>query len=375
MLQFRRITTQKRFIPQIDGLRFVAISSVALLHLYAALETGIIPAPWTMSSDFPKRGVELFFAISGFILGIPFASHYVLKAAKVDLKQYFLRRLTRLEPPYFISLLVWAAVQMIAGHRHLGEMGPHLLSSFAYLHNAFFGAFPGAINLVAWSLEIEIQFYVLVPLLFDARFRFPQHRCASQHSPARVHPLLSGVFPGRVSGLRFVPHPPRVEALFSLGCSRTLRLAARVVFGREYRSHSPSISYCCALSCGVPWKDMLVHLQQSRHYKHWGDVLQHLSVPCAGHLCGKTRIDTVAHRAELLGLLRAPGHIDLAVRINLLWRILPDHRAPLYGQGMASQAVAIVARPRVVVGPACTAAARFTSSKIDTAPRCIRVGV
>jgi len=62
-------------------------------------------------------------------------------------------------------LLVWAAVQMIIGHRHFGEMGPHLLSSFAYLHNAFFGAFPGAINMVAWSLEIEIQFYVLVPLL------------------------------------------------------------------------------------------------------------------------------------------------------------------------------------------------------------------
>ena len=101
MLQFRRITTQKRFIPQIDGLRLVAISSVALLHLYAALETGIIPAPWSMSSDLPKRGVELFFAISGFILGIPFASHYIRKAARVDLKQYFLRRLTRLE---FVSV-------------------------------------------------------------------------------------------------------------------------------------------------------------------------------------------------------------------------------------------------------------------------------
>ena len=33
MLNFRRVTTQKRFIPQIDGLRFVAISSVVLFHL------------------------------------------------------------------------------------------------------------------------------------------------------------------------------------------------------------------------------------------------------------------------------------------------------------------------------------------------------
>ena len=41
--QFRRITTQKRFIPQIDGLRFVAIASVVFFHIYSALERGAIP--------------------------------------------------------------------------------------------------------------------------------------------------------------------------------------------------------------------------------------------------------------------------------------------------------------------------------------------
>ncbi len=34
MLRFRRITTQKRFIPQIDGLRFVAIASVVFFHIF-----------------------------------------------------------------------------------------------------------------------------------------------------------------------------------------------------------------------------------------------------------------------------------------------------------------------------------------------------
>lgn len=33
------------------------------------------------------------------------------------------------------------------------------------MHNLTFGAFPGAVNGVAWSLEVEVQFYVLVPLL------------------------------------------------------------------------------------------------------------------------------------------------------------------------------------------------------------------
>ena len=44
-------------------------------------------------------------------------------------------------------------------------MTPHLLTSFVYMHNLVFGGFPGAVNGVAWSLEVEVQFYVLVPLL------------------------------------------------------------------------------------------------------------------------------------------------------------------------------------------------------------------
>jgi peptidoglycan/LPS O-acetylase OafA/YrhL len=165
MLHFQRITTQKRFIPQIDGLRFVAIGSVVLFHIYAALERGAVPPPIPLNTDLAKRGVELFFAISGFILGVPFASRHLLGAPKVDLKPYFLRRLTRLEPPYFISLLVCAAMQIVWSHRQASDIWPHVLASFAYLHNMIYGAFPGAVNGVAWSLEIEVQFYVLVPLL------------------------------------------------------------------------------------------------------------------------------------------------------------------------------------------------------------------
>jgi peptidoglycan/LPS O-acetylase OafA/YrhL len=165
MLQFRRITTQKRFIPQIDGLRFVAIGSVVLFHLYSVLEHGAIREPVLLNTDLAKRGVELFFGISGFILGVPFASRHLLKAQRVKLKPYFLRRLTRLEPPYFISLLVCAALQMIWSHRSAGDTAPHLFASFAYLHNMIYGAFPGSVNTVAWSLEIEVQFYILVPLL------------------------------------------------------------------------------------------------------------------------------------------------------------------------------------------------------------------
>ncbi len=166
MLTFRRVTTHNDFIPQIDGLRFVAIASVVVFHVYAALETrSAIRVPWPENLDLAKRGVELFFAISGFILGVPFASARFLNASKVNLKQYFLRRLTRLEPPYIISLFVWAVADWLTMHRTLGYMWPHLLASCVYMQNLMFGGFVGAVNSVAWSLEVEVQFYVLAPAL------------------------------------------------------------------------------------------------------------------------------------------------------------------------------------------------------------------
>jgi peptidoglycan/LPS O-acetylase OafA/YrhL len=201
MLQFRRITTQKRFIPQIDGLRFVAIASVVLFHIYAALERGAVPIPIPLNGDLVKRGVELFFGISGFILGVPFASHYLLNAPKVNLKQYFLRRLTRLEPPYFLSLIACAAMQGVVGHRSLSSMAPHLLASSIYMHNLIFGAFPGAVNGVAWSLEIEVQFYVLVPLL-ALLFSISQARARRAIIAAVM--LLAGLLSNRLySSLHF----------------------------------------------------------------------------------------------------------------------------------------------------------------------------
>jgi peptidoglycan/LPS O-acetylase OafA/YrhL len=167
-LNFRRITSQKLFIPQIDGLRFVAISSVVFFHLYASLNHGgaVLNAGFDGANVgmLSKRGVELFFVISGFILGVPFASAYLRGTPKIKLKQYFLRRLTRLEPPYILSLLVWAGLLFVVGQQSGREIMPHLLASMAYLHNVIYQS-DSTINVVAWSLEVEVQFYILVPLL------------------------------------------------------------------------------------------------------------------------------------------------------------------------------------------------------------------
>ncbi len=51
-------------------------------------------------------GVKVFFAISGFVLALPFLKYYLgISDKKVQLKSYFIRRLTRLEPPFIITLV------------------------------------------------------------------------------------------------------------------------------------------------------------------------------------------------------------------------------------------------------------------------------
>ncbi len=151
-----------------DGLRFVAIAMVFLFHLNGYLITKSSPHYSFSQRDWLEqvanvgfRGVELFFVISGFILGLPFAAYYRGEGKKVNLRKYYLRRLTRLEPPYLVATMgSFALALLMQGHAFL-DRWKELAASLIYQHDIVYGTIIG----VAWSLEIEVQFYLLVPAL------------------------------------------------------------------------------------------------------------------------------------------------------------------------------------------------------------------
>lgn len=172
MLRLRRITSGATWIPQIDGLRFIAIIAVLLVHSFGEVShQGLKPlalpsnAWWiTRILQNGDRGVQLFFVISGYILARPFLRQHRLEGHKVKLSTYFLRRMTRLEPPYILSLLIYTAALCGVLHTPLRGLLPHLLASMGYAHGFLY--YTGStINFVTWSLEIEIQFYILAPFL------------------------------------------------------------------------------------------------------------------------------------------------------------------------------------------------------------------
>lgn len=168
----RRITSGSSWIPEIDGLRFIAIALVVLFHLSAEI-TSKGPVPLVQQRWYSEFfallgrggiGVFIFFVISGFILGRPFARHHLLGHPKPSLRNYYLRRLTRLEPPYLINIVVCTVAIAIYLHVPLRSLLPPFAASAVYLHGFFFRG-SDFINPVAWTLEMEVQFYLLVPLL------------------------------------------------------------------------------------------------------------------------------------------------------------------------------------------------------------------
>jgi len=178
-MELKRISSQGRIIGEIDGLRFIAISMVVVAHLegiwfhnsgrvyqYNSFDSlfhkGINVGPW---------GVQLFFIISGFIVSLPWVKALNEGNKMPSLKEFYLRRLTRLEPPYIISTLLFF-ILLIALHKYsYEELKGHLLPTLFYVHNFVFG-YGSWINRAAWSLEIEIQFYLLAPIIISLIYRW-----------------------------------------------------------------------------------------------------------------------------------------------------------------------------------------------------------
>jgi peptidoglycan/LPS O-acetylase OafA/YrhL len=180
--RLRRVTNGRPWVPEIDGLRFLAIAGVVLFHILGEVGSRsgrIIPIEdryqlLTSLIGNGDRGVRLFFVISGLVLALPFARQYLAGGKPVLLKNYFMRRVTRLEPPYIVSVLLFLVMLVLYTHNQQPHLVQHALATMFYVHSLTFGGF-NPINMVSWSLEVEVQFYIVAPL-FMLLFRIRDKR-------------------------------------------------------------------------------------------------------------------------------------------------------------------------------------------------------
>ncbi len=118
------------------------------------------------SAKYGWLGVHIFFVISGFI--IPY-SLYQYRYSIRDYFRFMGKRLARLHPPYLVSLalvIVMGYAMMLVPHWNAPRPDTslaNLASHFFYLND--FTGHPW-LNVVYWTLSIELQWYLLLGLVF-----------------------------------------------------------------------------------------------------------------------------------------------------------------------------------------------------------------
>jgi peptidoglycan/LPS O-acetylase OafA/YrhL len=161
-----------RRIPQLDGLRGTAIGLVVLHHFIFQFHAPMPEALTAVVFAVAKlgwSGVDLFFILSGFLIG------GILVDAR-DSKNYYstfyLRRVFRILPLYLLLIFLGYLLIEVAGHDRnmVGGIPVHSAPWLYYLtftQNFFFAAHTQMswYLQVSWSLAVEEQFYLTLPLL------------------------------------------------------------------------------------------------------------------------------------------------------------------------------------------------------------------
>ncbi len=151
----RRLLSQRD--STVDGLRGLAVMLVVFWHV---LRADVFGMHWFHALNLGRMGVQLFFVISGFVIGALLTDR---ESGLRTLPRFMARRMLRLTPPYFAAIaLVLTLLEIFKRLNPAGsylELRPDLLlCSLAYL------CYPLGLPLylkVGWSLEIEVQFYLI----------------------------------------------------------------------------------------------------------------------------------------------------------------------------------------------------------------------
>lgn len=152
-------------LPGLDTLRALAVLVVVLYHLtiFGELPERLLPV-----SYFGWMGVDLFFVLSGYLIGLQVLRPYA-RGRRPSLRDFWLRRAFRILPAYLVVLALYFAVPAWRESPHLPAVGKLLTFTMNF---GFTFARRGFSH--AWSLCVEEHFYLALPLLIAALMRKPR---------------------------------------------------------------------------------------------------------------------------------------------------------------------------------------------------------
>lgn len=158
-------------IPALDGLRGVAILLVLLCHaLFQMVPSSLFLSRLLIPGRLTWSGVDLFFVLSGFLIGGILLDS---RDSPRYFKTFYMRRGYRILPLYIIMLLLFS-IRFIVPNNFAGVFTNFSHSPIPWLSYATFtqniwmawkGTFGVGALAATWSLAIEEQFYLTIPIV------------------------------------------------------------------------------------------------------------------------------------------------------------------------------------------------------------------
>ena len=152
-----------------DGLRVIAIGLVMWFHIWQqswlmpVKEVGNYTIDLTSTVRTGYIMVDIMLLLSGYLLFIPIA-----RGGKLDIASFYKKRLVRILPSYLLCILVMLFVFALPanGWKFTPALTKDLLTHLTFTHTFFYDTYVStSLNVVLWTLAIEMQFYLLFPLV------------------------------------------------------------------------------------------------------------------------------------------------------------------------------------------------------------------
>lgn len=156
----QQTTAHLKYRPDIDGLRAIAVLAVILYHFKVPYFTGGFV------------GVDVFFVISGYLITKGILDKQ--KKGRFEFGEFFTRRVRRLIPALLVTIAAsYAASAWLFSPNDFKQMSGSTVYALTGISNVFFWMESGYFDsasivkplLHTWSLSVEIQFYILWPIM------------------------------------------------------------------------------------------------------------------------------------------------------------------------------------------------------------------